>query len=305
MANWNEIGKEIEEGQRAGRLIHETVRHRYLKELHHFTQRNVIIYYSGWLQFVGRAPIQGLAITDHDVNGFMSACNGVDHSKGLDLLLHTPGGETAATQAIVAYLHQMFTDVRVIVPQLAMSAGTMIACSAKSIVMGKQSSLGPIDPQIGGLPAHGIIEEFQQAQRDIKQDPSWAMVWQPILAKYPPTLIGECKKAIALSEQLVCQWLENGMLNNESDRKQRAKEIVQKLGDHAITLRHERHIAVEECEQMGLTVERLESDQKFQDAVLSVHHACMHTLSNTGTMKIIENHLGQAFNVSANMPPSK
>ena len=84
--------------------------------------------------------MQALAITDHDVNGFMSACNGVDHSKGLDLVLHTPGGEISATQAIVAYLHQMFSDVRVIVPQLAMSAGTMIACSAKSIVMGKQSS---------------------------------------------------------------------------------------------------------------------------------------------------------------------
>jgi hypothetical protein len=302
MPNWNQIGQEIENGQRAGKLIYDTVRKKYLDQLHQLTGRNVIIYYSGWLQAVSRVPMQALAITDHDVNGFMSACNGVDHTKGLDLLLHTPGGEIAATQAIVTYLHQMFTDVRVIVPQLAMSAGTMIACSAKSIVMGKQSSLGPIDPQIMGLPAHGIIEEFEQAQKDIKQDPSWAMVWQPIIARYPPTLVGECKKAIALSELLVCQWLENGMLANHQDKQQKAKDIVQKLGDHAITLRHERHISVDECEKMELTIERLEKEQNFQDAVLSVHHACMHSLSSTPTLKIIENHLGQAFNVSANLP---
>lgn len=101
MPNWNQIGTEIEEGQRAGRLIYDTVRRSYLKKLHELTGRNVIIYYSGWLQAIGRFPPQALAITDHDVTGFMSACNGVDHSRGVDLLLHTPGGEIAATQAIV------------------------------------------------------------------------------------------------------------------------------------------------------------------------------------------------------------
>jgi len=302
MPNWNEIGKEIEDGQRAGKLIYDTIRRKYLDALHGLTGRNVIIYYSGWLQAVGRLPPQALALTDHDMIGFMSACNGVDHKKGLDLILHTPGGEIAATQAIVSYLHQMFTEVRVVVPQLAMSAGTMIACSAKSILMGKQSSLGPIDPQINGLPAHGILEEFNQAHAELKADPSRAMVWQPIIAKYQPTLIGECQKAIHLSEQLVSQWLENGMLKDQPDRSQKAMDIVTKLGDHAITLRHERHLSVDECQQIGLTIERLEESQDLQDAVLSVHHACMHTLSSTGTMKIIENHCGQAFNVSANLP---
>ena len=46
---------------------------------------------------------------------------------------------------------------------------------------------------------------------------------------------------------------------------------------------------------MGLKVERLEDDQVFQDAVLSVHHACMHTFAETGAHKIIENHEGVAY----------
>ena len=77
----------------------------------------------------------------------MTCIHGMDCSKGLDLVLHTPGDSPAAAEAIVNNLRAKFgKDIRVIVPQLAMSAGTMIACSAKQIIMGKQSSLGPIDP---------------------------------------------------------------------------------------------------------------------------------------------------------------
>ena len=79
----------------------------------------------------------------------MTVIHQLDRDKGLDLILHTPGGDTAATESIVDYLHNMFgNNIRAIVPQLAMSAGTMIACSCKEIIMGLQSSLGPIDPQL-------------------------------------------------------------------------------------------------------------------------------------------------------------
>ncbi len=63
------------------------------------------------------------------------------------MILHTPGGDIAATESIVDYLYCMFDkDIRVIVPQISMSAGTMIALASKEIVMGKHSNLGPIDP---------------------------------------------------------------------------------------------------------------------------------------------------------------
>jgi ClpP class serine protease len=75
----------------------------------------------------------------------------MDRSKGLDLILHTPGGDMAATESLVDYLRQMFgKDIRAIVPQIAMSGGTMIALAWKEILMGKHSNLGPIDPQFSG-----------------------------------------------------------------------------------------------------------------------------------------------------------
>lgn len=289
MPSWHSLLEQI----RKRGSIHDVIRREYLAELNKVTGRNVIVYYSGWLQKPGLA---GSQVNDADKNGFMTVIHEMDRSKGLDLLLHTPGGETAATESLVDYLHSMFgTNIRAIVPQLAMSAGTMIACACERVVMGKHSSLGPIDPQLSGVPAHGIIEEFKRAYDEIKKDPSRIPVWQPIIAKYPPTLIGECEKAIKWSEDMTREWLLRGMLKDKADAATIAEAILKELASHALTLSHSRHLSAEKCKALGLEVENLESDQKLQEAVLSVHHSLIHTLSSTPAFKIIENHNGVAF----------
>ncbi len=154
MPDWNQLRNEID----AAGSTYDIIRRRYLRKLHELSGRNVIIYYSGWLQ---KRNLEGMEVNDADKNGFMTVVHELDCDRGLDLILHTPGGETAATESLVDYLRAMFrTDIRAFVPQLALSAGTMIACACKVIFMGKQSSLGPIDPQFGGIPAHGVVEEF-------------------------------------------------------------------------------------------------------------------------------------------------
>ena len=85
------------------------------------------------------------------MTGFMTVINKLDRKLGLDLILHTPGGEINATEALVNYLRYAFDgDIRALIPHQAMSAGTMISLACKTIVMGAHSSLGPIDPQVGG-----------------------------------------------------------------------------------------------------------------------------------------------------------
>jgi ClpP class serine protease len=160
MPAWGSVLAEIGAKQQGGQQAVDVVRRKYLKRLQQHTGRNVIAYYSGWLFRPPTTP--NLSVGDDDMNAFMAAVHQLKREKGLDLILHTPGGDIAATEALVKYLWVMFDkNIRVIVPQLAMSAGTMIACAAKSIVLGKQSSLGPIDPQIGGVPAQGVLDEFQ------------------------------------------------------------------------------------------------------------------------------------------------
>jgi hypothetical protein len=289
MPSWHDLLKEIQ----AKGSTHDVVRRGYLHKLHELTGRNVIIYYSAWLQKPG---IGGTHVNDADKEGFMTVIYELDRSRGLDLVLHTPGGETAATESLVDYLRSMFgTDIRAIVPQLALSAGTMIACACKAIVMGKHSSLGPIDPQYMGVPAHGVVEEFERAYREVKSDPAKVPVWQPIIAKYNPTLIGECEKAIQWSLEMTREWLLSGMLAGDPEMDHKAESILRGLSDHALTKSHARHLSAQKCDSIGLKVEPLEESHPLQEAVLSVHHACIHTLSATSAYKIIENHDGVAF----------
>lgn len=163
MAAWDDIINEIRFTNI--KSSYDVVRNKYLKKLSEYTGRNVIAYYSAWLT---KSNINS-DINDMDMTGFMNAIKGMDCSKGLDLVLHTPGGFPVAAEAIIKYLRSKFgKDIRVIVPQLAMSAGTMMACSGKAIVMGKHSSLGPIDPQFNGIPAYNIMKEYEQAKEDLE-----------------------------------------------------------------------------------------------------------------------------------------
>ncbi|MCO6441343.1 MAG: S49 family peptidase [Nitrococcus mobilis] len=301
MPNWNEVLREIEREQEKTERDQkrrqpsplDRIRRRYLKQLHRYTKRNAIAYYSGWLVRTDGPP--AVAVSDADKNAFMSAIHGLDRSQGLDLILHTPGGDLAATESLVDYLRKMFgTDMRAIVPQLAMSAGTMIACSCRSIVMGKQSNLGPTDPQIRGVPASGVLSEFNKAIEHIKREPAAAAVWQPIIGKYNPTFLESCQNAVNWADQMVREWLSTGMFEGDPETITKAETIAKQLADADTTLSHARHIHLEQLEEMGLRIERLEEDPKLQDLVLTVHHAFMHTFSSTGVAKIVENHNGVA-----------
>jgi hypothetical protein len=303
MPNWGEVLQELQKetigklqdasaAQRAAQAAVDTIRRRYLNALHEHTGRNLIAYYSGFLS----KPQLSSSVNDEDKNGFMMAVHELDKSKGLDLMIHTQGGDIAATQSIVDYLHRIFEgNIRAIIPQIAMSAGTMIACSCKAIVMGKHSNLGPIDPQIGNIAAYGVIEEFRRACEEVKLDPSRISMWQPIIAKYHPTLLSTCENAITWSNAFVKQQLQNVMFGADEGSEAKADAIVSNLSAYHENKTHARHIHIDECIALGLKIERLEDDEVLQDLVLTVHHCFMHSLMNTPSYKMIENHIGRAF----------
>jgi hypothetical protein len=296
MPNWNEILNEIKE---AG-SPQDIIRRNYLAKLFTYTKRNVIIYYSAWLQKGHQTEARpNLSISDNDKNGLMSVVHKLDRTKGLDLILHTPGGDMSATESIITYLRAMFgVNIRAIVPQLAMSGGTMIACACKEIIMGEQSCIGPFDPQVGATPAQAIKEEFDRASKEMSHDQSKAFLWQPILQKYGVGLISQCEKVIALSDEVVRTSLESGMFKDDPEKEAKAKKIVEELGSHTMTKIHARHIHKAKAKEIGLNVVSLEDDRELQDHVLSVHHSCMLTFEQTGAVKLIENHLGTCYAIA-------
>lgn len=303
MPTWGEILLELQALQSQGNIApFDVVRRKYLALLYNKTKRNTIFYATAWTQ-TGKAIAspQVLSITDEDIQGLMEVIHGLN-GDNLDLILHSPGGSAEATEAIVCYLRKKFSNIRVIIPQAAMSAATMLACASDRILMGKQSSLGPIDPQmilqtqVGPqmIPAQAILDQFELAKKQV-QDPKKLGVWLPILGQYGPALLIQCENALKLSRTLVNEWLKNYMFNDNKKKKILAKKIADYLSNHKNFQTHGRHIDRDQAKNIGFVVDDLESDQDLQDLVLSVFHAMTHTFSGTGAVKIIENHLGKAF----------
>ena len=122
------------------------VRRKYLQALFNYTKRPVILYASNWTTPKPGVDPDLVSIIPEDIQGFMEVMHGVPEGS-LDLILHSPGGSAEAAESLVSYLRSKFSDIRIFVPHAAMSAATMLACSANRIGMGKHSFLGPIDPQ--------------------------------------------------------------------------------------------------------------------------------------------------------------
>ena len=82
----------------------------------------------------------------------------------IDMILHTPGGLVLAAEQIAKALLEHKGKVTVFVPHYAMSGGTLIALAADEIVMDANAVLGPVDPQIGDMPAASILRVLKLKQ---------------------------------------------------------------------------------------------------------------------------------------------
>lgn len=283
MPNWSQILTEIESKTDTAKAL-ESMRKEYLEKIHSHTGRNVIAYYSGWLK---GPSVPNTGLEEQDKNAFMTTIHQLDRSKGLDLILHTPGGDVAATEGLLNYLKSMFgNNIRAFIPQISMSGGTMIAMACKEIIMGEQSSLGPIDPQMGGLACQAVVDEFKRAAKEIAEHPSSAYLWQAIISKYQPTFLTSCEKAIEWSKEISKKSLQS---INPHIRLQR---VYGKFLNHNSSFSHSRRISKKECREVGLPIIDLEDNQELQDAVMSLHHCYMITFDKYPVSKIVENHLG-------------
>ena len=116
----------------------------------------------------------------NDFEGVVAAIAATSATRPLDIILHTEGGDALAALQIARAVKAHPARKTVFVPYFAMSGGTLIALAADEIVMSDHAVLGPIDPQIGGLPAASIvrvtrekpiatINDFTLIQADVAQ----------------------------------------------------------------------------------------------------------------------------------------
>ncbi|MGC8696558.1 MAG: SDH family Clp fold serine proteinase [Conexivisphaera sp.] len=256
------------------------------------------------------SPID-MQITWGDKEAFMEVMHGIGGGE-LALILHSPGGLIEAAQSIVEYIRSKFSRVTVVVPDAAMSAATLIALSADRIVMGRQSNLGPIDPQfmvplqnaMVPISAQSLLEEFERAKKEVKADRDHLLVWAPKIQQYPPGILEEAKNAMELTRKLGRDWLVKYMLREEPNAHEIANRVVDYLSNHGELKSHAAPINRDKLKELGLKVEDLEDDQRLQDLVLSVYHATRITFQRVPALKIVENSYGKAF-INLTIPQSQ
>lgn len=97
------------------------------------------------------------SIDIEDSEAILRAIRATPPEQPIDLILHTPGGLVLAAEQIAHALIQRKGKVTVFVPHYAMSGGTLLALTADEVVMDPNAVLGPVDPQIGDMPAASIV----------------------------------------------------------------------------------------------------------------------------------------------------
>lgn len=193
------------------------------------------------------------AIDLQDVDGFTDLAGTVDSTE-VDVLLHSPGGRPDATERIVYILRNHFDRVHFIIPHSAYSAATMLALSGDSITIHPSATLGPIDPQIGGIPARSIKRGFERVRDLLKTEgPEALPAYMPLIENYTLDLLELCDDSEKLSKELVTAWLTEYMFRGEKKKKQ-INDIVEYFTSYDKHLMHSRPLLYKKLADLKLKI---------------------------------------------------
>lgn len=231
-----------------------------LVELHTIRQRPQICYLAN---VVNTRIKMSTSIDANDDLPFSEMIAAVpEKAKAIDVILVTPGGSAQQVAKFVDKLRPRFDAVTFILPYMAMSAGTILAMSGNDIVMGPNSYIGPIDPQVPNreglyVPAQAILTLLEEIQKRGEEliakglNPLWSDLH--ILRHLDAKEIGNALNASRYSMELVEGYLYNykfknwathsdGRLVTDEDKTTRAKEIALMLCNHGQWKTHSRGI---------------------------------------------------------------
>ncbi|WP_421850597.1 SDH family Clp fold serine proteinase [Oricola sp.] len=200
--------------------------------------------------------------------------------KAISVVLRTPGGSAETAERMVGVLRHHYETVNFIVPDIAMSAGTILCMAGDSIYMDYSSALGPIDPQVmapdgsGYVAALGYLDKVEEITAKAALSPADVVFLRSLdLAK-----LALYEQARDLSIDLLKKWLvqykfkdwvKHRTTNRGSDvtpdeKAGRAEEIATALSDHKRWHSHGRMLNVDKLKDL-----RLEIDDYSKDAALS------------------------------------
>jgi ClpP class serine protease len=152
----------------------------------------------------------------------------------IDLVLHTPGGLVLASEQIAYALRNHSAKVTVLVPHYAMSGGTLLALAADEIHMDAAAVLGPVDPQLGDLPAASLVRLV--GKKPVERIDDRTLIMADV-----------AEKALRHMKQVVRDLLVERLKDDRAD------SIAEELAGGHYT--HDDPITVNEARALGLPVE--------------------------------------------------
>lgn len=233
------------------------------------------------------------AISDEDIVPFTDLLYKLEADAPVDLLLQTPGGDIDKAEKLVFLLRARASHVRVIVPESAKSAGTLIACAANDIMMSDTSELGPIDPQVFMVtpsgkemyrPAHSFLAGLRQIQSQVDETGKLSPVFFPLLQHLDPALIDYCDKAITRSKTFAQKWLSL----TQCEDKQKAAQIAERLADANHYESHGAVINYEEAREIGLSVTYKTMDDPLWERLWRLYCLYEIVIRQEGKRKVFE-----------------
>lgn len=229
------------------------------------------------------------------------AIEGLDTRKdNLVVILDTPGGIVEVVERIVETVRHFYSDVAFLIPDRAMSAGTILAMSGDSIMMDYFSRLGPIDPQVWKddhfVPALSYLIQYERLiQKDRKGELTTAEF--TLLSKFDLAELHQFEQARELSISLLVKWLATYKFKNWKEtetqrqivtpevRAERARQIARALSDNELWHSHGRGIsrATLESDTIGLKIDDIGGRTTLQQSVRKYHHCLTEFM---GTIKM-------------------
>lgn len=206
--------------------------------------------------------------------------NGKDGRKeNLAVVLDTSGGVAEVVERMVRIIRHAYNEVSFIVPDRAMSAGTMLVMSGDNILMDHYSCLGPIDAQVEKndgtlLSTASYLRKFEEM---IKKSQKGTLTEAEVilLEKMDLGELEEYEQEAELAKELLTNWLSKYKFKNwkttqthnkkvtQEMRRNRANEIAMALGDYGRWHTHGRPIDIDALRKMGLQVENYAEDKNL------------------------------------------
>lgn len=230
-------------------------------------------------------------INDSDLPGFDDLVQTTE-GDSVDVLLVSNGGSAEAAERIVRLIRDRFTNVRFIIPGNAYSAATLICLSGNQIIMDITSTLGPIDPQLSGIPTRAILRAFEEVKEKLKvEGPEALTAYMPLIAKYDLHILEMCKSAEELSAELAKMWLSQYMWRCEPDDP-RVSEAVKFFASYDVHKSHARSIDRVSAIKLGLNVIKVDATPGLADLIRSLRNQYILFFDKTPFYKLYENARG-------------